>query len=99
MNLRDLKYIIAVAELKSFVKAAQQYFVSQPMLSIHAEYLHAEPLFDDTFKLAVSTQHPLAKSKTICPNDLINEPLLLLDEGHRLRDQALQFCQLNSFIY
>ncbi|ORU92640.1 MAG: DNA-binding transcriptional regulator OxyR [Cycloclasticus sp. symbiont of Bathymodiolus heckerae] len=212
MNLRDLKYIVAVAELKSFVQAAQQCFVSQPTLSmqikkleetlgvkifernnkhvlvtevgehiiatakralqevtlieelsrnaqnplagnftlgafptlasyilpalvprikmqlpdirlilveektdaliqqlkngeldaallaapIHDEYLHAEPLFDDVFKLAVSTQHPLAKQKTVSSDDLANEPLLLLDEGHCLRDQALQFCQLNN---
>lgn len=33
MNLRDLQYIIAVAELKSFSKAADKCFVSQPTLS------------------------------------------------------------------
>ena len=33
MNLRDLKYIIAVAETRHFGKAAQRCFVSQPTLS------------------------------------------------------------------
>ena len=33
MNLRDLKYIIAVAETKHFGKAARLCFVSQPTLS------------------------------------------------------------------
>ncbi len=33
MNLRDLKYIIAVAESRHFGKAAERCFVSQPTLS------------------------------------------------------------------
>lgn len=33
MNIRDCEYIIAVDELKSFVKAAQKCFISQPALS------------------------------------------------------------------
>jgi len=212
MNLRDLKYIVAVAETKSFVKAAEQCFVSQPTLSmqikklenslnikifernnkhvlvteigkqvietakrilqdaehisilakheqdpfagdftlgafptiapyilpkliplikkklpnlrlilveektdillhklktglidaallagpIHDESLIAEKLFDDEFKLAVATHHPLAEQTIINPDELTNQPLLLLDEGHCLRDQALQFCQLSG---
>ncbi|MFT6217709.1 MAG: LysR family hydrogen peroxide-inducible transcriptional activator [Cycloclasticus pugetii] len=212
MNLRDLKYIVAVAETKSFVKAAEQCFVSQPTLSmqikklenslnikifernnkhvlvteigkqvietakrilqdaehisilakheqdpfagdftlgafptiapyilpkliplikkklpnlrlilveektdillhklktglidaallagpVHDESLIAEKLFDDEFKLAVATNHPLAEQTTINPDELTNQPLLLLDEGHCLRDQALKFCQLSG---
>ncbi len=212
MNLRDLKYIVAVAETKSFVKAAEQCFVSQPTLSmqikklenslnikifernnkhvlvteigkqvietakrilqdaehisilakheqdpfagdftlgafptiapyilpkliplirkklpnlrlilveektdtllhklktglidaallagpVHDESLIAEKLFDDEFKLAVATNHPLAERTTINPDELTNQPLLLLDEGHCLRDQALKFCQLSG---
>ena len=212
MNLRDLQYIVAVAELKSFVKAADQCCVSQPTLSMQIKKLEAflgitlfernnkqilvtdvgdsiissakkalleaehikelarnaqnplagtfklgafptlasyilpdlvplvkstlpdirlilveektdvllqqlkngtidaallaapinddnlvvKPLFDDIFKLAVSNQHPLCKKAAISAVDIIGEPLLLLDEGHCLRDQALQFCQLNG---
>jgi len=33
MNLRDLKYLIAVAETHSFSKASERCFVSQPTLS------------------------------------------------------------------
>lgn len=33
MNLRDLEYLVAIDELKSFIKASQKCFVSQPALS------------------------------------------------------------------
>ena len=37
MNIRDFKYIIAIDELRSFVKASQKCFVSQPALSMQMQ--------------------------------------------------------------
>lgn len=42
MNLRDLKYIIAVAEMQHFGKAAESCFVSQPTLSGQVKKLEDE---------------------------------------------------------
>ena len=42
MNLRDLKYLIAVAETKHFGKAAERCFVSQPTLSGQIKKLEEE---------------------------------------------------------
>lgn len=42
MNIRDLKYIIAVAENENFAKAANQVFVSQPALSMQIKKLEDE---------------------------------------------------------
>jgi LysR family hydrogen peroxide-inducible transcriptional activator len=36
--------------------------------------------------------HPLGKRKSVKLDDLASEPVLLLDEGHCLRDQALDLC-------
>jgi LysR family hydrogen peroxide-inducible transcriptional activator len=57
--------------------------------------LHAEPLFTEAFLLAVPTGHPLAGlPEPVDPTVLGHEPLLLLEEGHCLRDQALEVCRM-----
>jgi len=50
-------------------------------------------LFDEEFLLAISKKHALARLKIINQSDLNNKNLLLLDEGHCMREQALTFCQ------
>lgn len=62
-------------------------------LPLKEDFLVSRPLFEDPFKLAVLADHPLAGKKIITPSELRDKPLLLLDEGHCMRDQALQFCQ------
>ena len=49
-------------------------------------------LFDDPFLLACRKNHPLAKFKQIDVADLADEKLLLLEDGHCLRHQALELC-------
>ena len=63
-------------------------------LPIHDDTLHAEFLFEESFVLAINKQNKLAKAKRIKLNDLAEERLLLLDDGHCLRDQALEVCQM-----
>jgi LysR family hydrogen peroxide-inducible transcriptional activator len=52
---------------------------------------HAEILRDD-FVVALPKQHPLVKKPKLTLGDLEDEPVLLLDEGHCFRDQALDLC-------
>ncbi len=63
-------------------------------LPIHDDSLHAEFLFEESFVLAVSQSSALAKLKHVKLSALANERLLLLDDGHCLRDQALEVCQM-----
>ncbi len=62
----------------------------------HEEQLHAEPLFSEPFVLAVPEGHPLARRKTLTSADLAGQNLLLLEEGHCLREQALEVCHLSG---
>jgi LysR family hydrogen peroxide-inducible transcriptional activator len=54
--------------------------------------LEAQPLYDEPFMLAVPAQHPLADKDKVRVDDLKGETLLLLEDGHCLRDQALEVC-------
>jgi LysR family transcriptional regulator, hydrogen peroxide-inducible genes activator len=51
------------------------------------------PIYDEDFVLALPPSHPLAGRKRVPPAALAELPLLLLDEGHCLRDQALDVCR------
>ena len=63
-------------------------------LPVADDQLHTEFLFEEPFVLAVPSGHTLASRKHITLADLNRESLLLLDEGHCLRDQALDVCHL-----
>jgi LysR family hydrogen peroxide-inducible transcriptional activator len=52
------------------------------------------PLFTDRFRLACRADDPLAGSAPLAPSALPPERLLLLQEGHCLREQALSACGL-----
>lgn len=56
------------------------------------------PLFKEEFLLAVAKNNKLAKKKKITAKDLLGEKIMLLDEGHCLRNQALEICAVTGAI-
>jgi LysR family hydrogen peroxide-inducible transcriptional activator len=50
------------------------------------------PIAGDEFLFACASDHPLAGRKTLARRDLEGESLLLLEDGHCLRDHALSAC-------
>ncbi|MDT8409813.1 MAG: LysR substrate-binding domain-containing protein [Wenzhouxiangellaceae bacterium] len=63
-------------------------------LPVDVEQLNTRVLFEEPFVLAVPEMHKLSRNKQITMDDLLHEELLLLEDGHCLRDQALEVCQL-----
>jgi LysR family transcriptional regulator, hydrogen peroxide-inducible genes activator len=61
-------------------------------LPVPLDGLEARPLYDEDFTLAVPSNSPLAKRSNVKIDDLSGETLLLLEDGHCLRDQALDVC-------
>ncbi|GAA3916971.1 DNA-binding transcriptional regulator OxyR [Luteimonas lutimaris] len=63
-------------------------------LPVHDDQLHAEFLFEEPFVLAVPETHALAQRSALSLADLADQRLLLLADGHCLRDQALDVCHM-----
>jgi len=61
-------------------------------LPVDLDGLEARELYDEPFMVAVPATHALASRTSIRPQDLQAETLLLLEDGHCLRDQALAVC-------
>lgn len=64
-------------------------------LPVPGDHLHQEYLFDEDFLLAVHRDNPLAScSEPVDMSVLDQADVLLLEEGHCLREQALEVCRL-----
>jgi LysR family hydrogen peroxide-inducible transcriptional activator len=61
-------------------------------LPVPTDGLESLVLYEEAFVLAAPDSHPLAKRDKVRVDDLKNETLLLLEDGHCLRDQALEVC-------
>lgn len=58
--------------------------------------IETELLGDDEFLFVGPRDHPLSVARTIRPEDLAGEDLLLLEDGHCLRDHAVSLCSLDA---
>ena len=63
---------------------------------VEAEGLQDMPLFDEPFYVACATAHPLTELGAVPMEMIGQDSLLLLDEGHCLRAQALEVCMVDS---
>ena len=61
-------------------------------LPLNEENIRELALFEEPFLFAVPKQHAKAKQQTVDLDDLNDEQVLLLEDGHCLRDQALEIC-------
>jgi LysR family hydrogen peroxide-inducible transcriptional activator len=61
-------------------------------LPVAQDGLESEELYEEAFTVALPTNHPLSERATIKPTDLKGHTLLLLEDGHCMRDQALEVC-------
>jgi LysR family hydrogen peroxide-inducible transcriptional activator len=62
-------------------------------LPVDEDSVHTEPLYAEPFYVALSPNHPLCRRNSITQADLDEAEVLLLEDGHCLRDQALDVCK------
>ena len=61
-------------------------------LPVHGDDLESVELFREPFCMALPAGHPLEHKKEIDESELAGQNVLLLEEGHCMRDQALAIC-------
>ena len=92
----DLDLHIRESQTQSLVSELLDGQLDVLMLALPLEHPDVETirLFDDRFLLATATSHRLSNRVRATPDLLEDDRLLLLEEGHCMRDQALAFCSL-----
>lgn len=63
-------------------------------LPVSNDGFEVRELFEEPFVLAAPAGHPLASKPDLGLDDLRDGPVLLLEDGHCLRDQALEVCRM-----
>ena len=63
-------------------------------MPIKDDNLIGEKIFSEKFLLATPKGHPLSKKSKIQIKELKKQELMLLEDGHCLRDQALEICSM-----
>ncbi len=82
MNLRDLNYLIALADLRHFGKAAAACFVSQPTLSTQIKKL------EDELGVALIERAPRKVMLTPAGQDAVTRARRIVAEVAQMKDAA-----------
>jgi LysR family hydrogen peroxide-inducible transcriptional activator len=61
-------------------------------LPVESDGLETRELYKEEFTVALPNSNPLAQKASIKVSDLKGQTLLLLEDGHCLREQALEVC-------
>lgn len=93
-NFSNLNLIIHEDVTHELIIELKEHKLDAMLLALPVEDpgLESEAIFDEPFWFACHRDHPLATKRTISQANLKREALLLLNEGHCLRDQALEVC-------
>jgi len=91
-----LRLQLAEEKTEDTVRMLQQGQLDAALLAlpVNDDGMEVEVLFEEPFVLALPADHPLAAHTTVTLSDLEGAELLLLEEGHCLRDHALEVCAL-----
>jgi LysR family hydrogen peroxide-inducible transcriptional activator len=90
----DLRLILHEELTDSLIESLRAHRLDTAILSLPVpqEPFVARPLFDEPFFFVCPRQSPLAGCEAVTDAELRQERLLLLTDGHCLRDQALAIC-------
>jgi LysR family hydrogen peroxide-inducible transcriptional activator len=89
-----LKVLFREDKTQALVEGLAQGELDAAVLALEAEIgdLSSVVIASDPFVLAAPRGHALARKKRVTVADLASAPVLLLDDGHCFRRQALEVC-------
>lgn len=95
-DLPELTLRVVEDQTSRLLDALRRNSIDAAMIALPADAsgMVEVPMYDEDFVLALPPGHTLAGRNRVDPAALADLPLLLLDEGHCLRDQALEVCRL-----
>jgi len=90
-----LRLLLREDRTARLVARVQEGKLDLALLALEADLGNLETLalYSDPFALVVPADHALAERKLARAQDLAEEDVLLLEDGHCFRDQALSLCQ------
>jgi LysR family transcriptional regulator, hydrogen peroxide-inducible genes activator len=91
----ELRVVLRENLTDDLLAALETYALDALLIALpeHADAFAAMPLFDEPFWFVCPADHALTARPAVTEHDLAQQRLLLLDEGHCLRDQALAVCR------
>ncbi len=91
----DLRLLLYEEKTDVLVRLLNEGQLDLALLALGVELgdLATMELFQDRFLLALPEQHKLAQQKTVQHSDLFDQEVLLLEDGHCLRDQVWPVCE------
>jgi LysR family hydrogen peroxide-inducible transcriptional activator len=89
-----LRLILLETQTKVLLTELGRGSIDLALLTLPVEKADVETLelFEDRFLLAAPASDPLPERARVTPRDIEQRNLILLEEGHCLRDQALTYC-------
>jgi LysR family hydrogen peroxide-inducible transcriptional activator len=90
----DLRVELRETQTKTLVEELVRGSLDVIMLAlpVHEADIETSRLFDDPFLLGVPADDPRPDTARVSAADIDQQQLILLEEGHCLRDQALAYC-------
>ncbi|MCS4535241.1 hydrogen peroxide-inducible genes activator [Corynebacterium sp. HS2168-gen11] len=95
----DLTFNIIEDQTKHLITALRDGAIDCALIALpaNASGLNEVPLYTEDFVMAMPPQHALAGRTDLTLNNLRDVRLLLLDDGHCLRDQVVDLCRQAEF--
>ena len=99
LKFPNINFYLHEKKTDQIIEGLKQRSLDLGILALSLEELSFEEtsLYHESFLIALSQQHQQAKQKTVSEKWLQYENLLLLEDGHCFRNQALSYCKQLKF--